>query len=104
VQVAAQAPAWLHQWVPLDWFKRYERRIEESRLSIKKEEQGAFLEQVGRDGSPLLSMLYQEDTPALLAHLPQVQILRQIWIQHYFWEEGHLRLRTKDMLPPAHLT
>jgi transposase len=97
--VAAQAPAWLHQWVPLDWFKRYERRIEESRLSIKKEEQGAFLEQVGRDGSPLLSMLYQEDTPALLAHLPQVPILRQIWLQHSFWEEGHLRLRKKDLLP-----
>jgi transposase len=74
------------------------------RLSIKKEEQEAFLEQVGRDGSQLLSMLYQEDTPALLAHLPQVQILRQIWLQHYFWEEGHLRLRNKDLLPPAHLT
>ena len=104
MQVAAQAPEWLQQWAPIDWFKRDARRIEESRLSIKKEEQEAFLEQVGQDGSQLLSLLYQEDTPALLAHLPQVQILRQIWIQHYFWEEGHLRLRNKDMLPPAHLT
>jgi transposase len=103
-EVAVQAPEWLQQWVPVDWFKRYERRIEESRLSIKKEEQEAFLEQVGRDGSQLLSMLSQQEAPALLAHLPQVQILRQIWLQHYFWEEGHLRLRNKDMLPPAHLT
>jgi transposase len=62
------------------------------------------LEQVGRDGSQLLSMLYQEGTPALLSHLPQVQILRKIWIQHFFWEEGHLRLRNNDSLPPAHLT
>jgi hypothetical protein len=36
--------------------------------------------------------------------LPQVQLLRQIWVQHYFWDEGHLRLRNKDTLPPAHLT
>ena len=94
----------MQQWVPVDWFKRYERRIEESRLSIKKEEQEAFLEQVGRDGSQLLSMLYQEGTPSLLAHLSQVQILRQIWVQHFFWEDDRLHLRNKDMLPPAHLT
>jgi len=30
--------------------------------------------------------------------------LRQIWVQHSIWEEGHLRLRNKDALPPAHLT
>jgi transposase len=30
-EVAVQAPEWLQQWVPVDWFKRYERRIEESR-------------------------------------------------------------------------
>ena len=30
-EVAEQAPDWLQQWVPVDWFKRYERRIEESR-------------------------------------------------------------------------
>ncbi len=103
-EVAVQAPEWLQEWVPVDWFKRYERRIEEARLSIKKEEQEAFLEQVGRDGSQLLSMLYQEDAPPLLAPLPQVQVLRQMWVQHFFWEDGQLRLRNTDMLPPAHLT
>ena len=49
-------------------------------------------------------MLSQEDAPSLLSRLPQVQLLRQIWVQHYFWEEGHLRLRNKDTLPLAHLT
>ncbi len=103
-EVALQTPEWLQEWVPVEWFKRYERRIEESRLSIKKEEQEQFLEQVGRDGSQLLSKLYQEESLSALAHLPQVQLLRQIWVQQFFWEEGHLRLRNKDMLPPAHLT
>jgi transposase len=103
-EVAVQAPEWLQSWVPVDWFKRYGRRIEEARLSIKKEEHEAFLEQVGRDGSQLLSRLYQEEAPALLFHLPQVQILRQIWVQHFFWEDGQFRLRNKDTLPPSHLT
>lgn len=103
-EVALQAPEWLQQWVPVEWFKRYERRIEESRLSIKQEEQEQFLEQIGRDGSQLLSKLYQEESLAALAHLPQVQLLRRIWVQQFFWEEGQLRLRNKDMLPPAHLT
>src|SRR6266567_3103660 len=103
-EVALHAPEWLQQWVPVDWFKRYERRIEESRLSIKKEDQEKFLEQVGHDGSQLLSKLYQEESLSALAHLPQVQILRQIWVQQFFWEDGQLRLRNKDMLPPAHLT
>jgi hypothetical protein len=49
-ELAEQDPGWLQQWVPFDWFKRYDRRREESRLSLKKEEQEAFLEQVGRDG------------------------------------------------------
>jgi hypothetical protein len=48
------------------------------------------------------SMLSQEDAPALLSRLPQGQLLRHIWVQHYFWEEGQLRLRNKDTLPPAH--
>lgn len=103
-EVALYAPEWLQQWVPVEWFKRYERRIEESRLAIKKEEQEPFLEQVGRDGSQLLSKLYQENALSTLAHLPQVQILRRIWVQQFFWEEGQLRLRNKDILPPAHLT
>jgi hypothetical protein len=101
MNAAWQDPGWLQQWVPVDWFKRYDRRIEEPRLALKKEEHEAFLEQVGRDGSQLLSMLYQEDAPSLLSRLPQVQLLRQIWVQHYFWEEGHLRLRNKDNLPPC---
>src|SRR6266516_3990132 len=77
-ELAAQDPEWLQQWVPVDWFKRYERRVEEWRLAIPKEEQEAFLEQVGRDGSQLLSALYQEATPPLLSGLPHVQLLRQI--------------------------
>jgi transposase len=104
VQLAVHAPEWLHQWAPVDWFTPEARRLEEARLSLKKEAPEAFLEQVGPDGSHLLSRLSQQEAPALLAHLPQVQILRQIWLQHSFWEDGHLHVRNTDMLPPTHLT
>jgi hypothetical protein len=50
MNAAWQDPGWVHQWVPVDWFKRSDRRREESRVALKKAEQEAFLEQVGRDG------------------------------------------------------
>ena len=43
-EIAVHAPEWLQQWVLVDWFPRDARRIEESRLSLKKKEQEAFLE------------------------------------------------------------
>ncbi len=103
-EVATQNPDWLQQWVPADWFERYSRRVELWKLGIGKGEKDAFMEQVGRDGSQLLTALYRPETPAHLAHLPQVQLLRQIWVQQFFWEEGSLRLRNKDELPPSRLT
>jgi transposase len=103
-EVATQEPDWLKQWVPADWFERYSRRVELWRLGIAKGEKDAFMEQVGRDGSQLLSALSQQEAPPHLSHLPQVQLLRQMWVQQFFWEEGSLRLRNKDALPPAHLT
>lgn len=103
-EVTTQEPDWLKQWVPADWFQRYSRRVELWRLGIAKGEKDAFMEQVGRDGSQLLAALYQQEAPPQLSQLSQVQLLRQMWVQQFFWEEGSLRLRNKDALPPAHLT
>ncbi len=103
-ELATQDPNWLKQWVPADWFERYSRRVEVWRLGIAKDEKDAFMEQVGRDGSHLLMALYEPEAPSHLAQIPQVQLLRQMWVQQFFWEEGSLRLRNKDALPPAHLT
>lgn len=102
--LAEHDPDWLTGWVPVEWFERYSRRIEEWRLPPAKEKQEAVMEQIGQDGSRLLNELWREQTPASLRTLPEVESLRKMWTQQFFWQEGVLRLRNKDDLPPAYLT
>jgi Transposase DDE domain len=66
---------------------------EESRLAL------ALL--IGADGNALLEAIYAPAAPAWLREIPAVDTLRRVWIQNYFWEEGALRWRSKDDLPPA---
>lgn len=60
--------------------------------------------QIGQDGLRLLSELWGEQTPASLRALSEIEGLRKTWTQQFVWQEGVLRLRNKDDLPPAHLT
>lgn len=102
--VAAEQPDWLKEWVPLSWFERYSQRVEEWRWPGAKERQKEVMEQIGQDGLCLLTEVWNESAPQLLKSLPEVEGLRTTWVQQFFWDEGHLRLRNKDDLPPAHLT
>jgi transposase len=102
--LAEHDPDWLTSWVPVEWFEHYSRRIEEWRLPSAKDKQEAVMEQIGQDGLRLLSELWREQTSPSLRALPEVEGLRKTWMQQFFWQEGVLRLRNKDDLPPAHLT
>lgn len=102
--LAEHDPDWLTGWVPVEWFERYSRRIEEWRLPSAKDKQEEIMEQIGADGSRLLGELWGEQAPASLRALPEVEGLRKSWTQQFFWQEGVLHLRNKDDLPPAHLT
>jgi transposase len=102
--LAEHDPDWLTGWVPVEWFERYRRRIEERRLPSAKDKQEEVMKQIGQDGSRLLSMLWSEQAPESLRALPLVQRLRKMWTQQFFWQEGVLCLRNKDDLPPASLT
>ena len=43
--------------------------------------------------------------PDWLQQLPAVQLLQRVWIQNYTWrEDGTLRWRQTDELPPAALS
>ncbi len=95
-RLAEHDPDWLTGWVPLEWFERYSRRIEEWRLPAAKDKQEAVMEQIGEDGSRLLSELWGEQTPACLRALPEVEGVRKTWTQQFFWQEGVLHLRNKD--------
>jgi transposase len=102
--VAKEDPDWLKAWVPVAWFERYSQRVEEWRWPGAKGQQEQVMDQIGQDGSLLLIALWSELVPARLQYLPEVQGLRRTWTQQFFWQEGRLRLRNKDDLPPAHLT
>lgn len=56
---------------------------------------------IGADGSRLLTALYDSSAPPHLRELPAIQNLRRIWTFHYYAEEGQLRWRKAEDLPPA---
>jgi transposase len=48
--VAEVAPVWLRALAPSDWYERYSKRIEESRLPRNPQEREALASKVGADG------------------------------------------------------
>ena len=101
--LAAADPDWLRTWVPLEWFERYGRRIEEYRLPDAKADRYALAEAWGADGRQLLLCLAGADTPPELLDLAAVQTLRQVWIQqfHAVSPRGPMQWRTAEDLPSA---
>ena len=102
--LAQQAPEWLQAWVPPQWFERYSRRIEEWRLPSAKARQQELMNEIGQDGLLLLTQVGNAPQCQDFSRIREVEGLRRIWVQQFFWQEGRLCLRNKDDLPPAHLT
>jgi transposase len=81
--LAQAAPDWLRERVPVPWYERYGRRIEDYRLPKGQEARQAYVAQVGADGQQLLASLLAENTPEALRNLPAVVRLREIWEQQF---------------------
>jgi len=103
--VAADAPDWLRAQVQPDWFDRYGRRFEESRVPVTATERTTLAGIIGADGHALLTALWAADAPASLRALPAVDTLRRVWVQQYYapTREGAVRWRDVADLPPAAL-
>ena len=56
--VAEEAPEWLKGWVPFSWFERYSQHVEEWRFPGAQQKQEQVMEQIGQDGSRLLSEIW----------------------------------------------
>jgi hypothetical protein len=78
---ALAQPEWLQERVPLGWYDRYGRRIEDYRLPRSQTEREVYARQVGADGAWLLSQLAQPQTPAAVRSLTEVALLQQLWAQ-----------------------
>lgn len=99
--IAQVAPEWLQQQAAPEWFDRYGPRIDQHRLPDSKEERQELAEAIGRDGVELLTALYVREARPELRSLPEVEGLRQIWVQQYVQQEGEIRWRQPDDLPPG---
>ncbi len=82
-ELACEAPEWLQRVAPLEWYERYSKRIEDSRLPREKTKRDAYAQTVGEDGFALLDALEDEQAPEGLRDLPIIDTLRRTWQRHY---------------------
>ena len=99
--IATTAPEWLQAWVPLEWFDRYRRAIEEYHLPKGIPARQEYAEIVGADGMQLLERVLGDSAPRELRQLAAVEILRRTWIHQYQIVEGQVKLRSAKNIPPA---
>lgn len=103
--LALVAPSWLREQVTSEWFERYAHRVEEYRLPKGVEARTAYMEMVGADAIHLWQAIYAEKAPlgTALRAVEAVGILRQMWVQHFYYEyeRDQFRLRDYKELPPT---
>lgn len=99
--LAVATPEWLTGQMQEGRVDRYEHRVEDYRLPDGKQAREAYALVIGKDGSTLLNAIYAPSAPAWLRDLPIVQMLRRVWVQQFFWQEGELRWRETTNLPAA---
>jgi transposase len=97
--LASVDPEWLAEHADPEWFERYGRRIEDQRLPKGKEAREEYLRTVGADGIRLLGHLDAPYAPRSLRRLSEVNILRQIWEQHYEVVDGQIRVLAPKEMP-----
>jgi transposase len=100
-ELALAMPVWLKSWVPGDWFDRYSERTGNYLLPKAETERQRWAEMVGQDGLWLLEQVYQAEVSPWLAHLPAIEILRQVWVQNYYQDNGAVHLRDPKNQPPS---
>jgi transposase len=93
----------LSNLVAPDWFDRYSKPVEESRLPRGTDARNKYAETIGQDGMKILEAIYDEPTTSQwLREIPAIETLRIAWI-HQYWidENGQLNWRSHKDLPPA---
>lgn len=99
--LATVAPEWTRAVARPEWFDRYSRRVEDSRLPKERAEREAYALVVGEDGFALLDALDADEAAAPLRSWPAVQVLRTAWARHYERTAGAVRWRADAELPQA---
>lgn len=100
-QLAIEAPDWLSGWLPVEWYERYAKRLEEARFPQDETKREQLVQRIAEDGAQLLTRLLAAETPAFLKELEVVHLLWRVWIEQYEVVEGVIRWRAAGNLPPA---
>ena len=75
--LAVARPNWLSSVVTPDWFDRYSKPIEESRLPRGTEARNEYAATIGHDGMKILEAIYnQQATSQWLREIPAIETLR----------------------------
>ncbi|MGW0963122.1 IS1182 family transposase [Streptomyces gelaticus] len=99
--LAVAAPDWLRGVAEPDWFRHYATPAEDSRFPKARTKRDEIGRRIGADGMRLLAAVTSPDAPAGLRDVEQVEILRQIWVQHFHLVEGEVRRRDPKDRPPG---
>lgn len=103
-RLAVEEPDWLQSVVPVEWYTRYHRRVENKRLATSKSRQQAVVKQMGEDALLLLQFVNQSDAPNHLVTWPEIQHLQHVLILHYEPTDDGLRFKSNKEIskePPA---
>jgi transposase len=87
--LAVVVPDWLSSIVPDAWFDRYVDRVDLQRVGTSKTQKDRWRQQIGEDSDWLLQAL----SSTKLMDRRSVNLLRQIWSQHYELKEGLVHWR-----------
>jgi len=101
--LAVVVPEWLRVQVPPEWYDRYGTRTEAYRFPKEASKRQTLTEQIGFDGWCLLTALNSAEAPAWLAAVPAVEMLRRVWVQQFWLDDGVVRWRPDTDIPLASL-
>jgi transposase len=82
-ELATVVPDWLQRLAPLEWYERYGKRIEDTRLPRDQAARESYAQTVGEDGFRVLDALERPEAPEDARALPTITTLRRTWQRHY---------------------
>lgn len=102
--LAVIAPDWLREQIPVAWFDRYGKRVENYQLPKTEAARRALAATMGEDGRTLLAAIEAARERPVLGEVPAVKVLRQVWAEQYLEAEGKLAWREiKERPTPAEM-
>jgi transposase len=101
-ELATVAPDWLQRLVPLEWYERYGKRIEDTRLPRDQAAREAYARTVGEDGVRVLDAVESPEAPEDVRALSSVTTLRRTWQRHYERMESPGSTTENHPIPRVH--